>query len=201
MSMYDGILEIGADGQVIEPVLVLSSRGGNKIGIIRNITGIQQTHPLSDVAELSFDVHKEMNGEVYQDWDKLKDFRFVQIPRTNDWFEATISLDDEDEMVKHVTCIHANEAELGQLNLYEVEIMRMTQGLRYYTESLETKHRIIRYITLTKHLLNYLDSFLLMVYPFKMRLTKWHRNATAYLYTENGTKTMENITGRLVFMI
>ena len=73
MSMYDGILEIGADGQVIEPVLVLSSRGGNKIGIIRNITGIQQTHPLSDVAELSFDVHKEMNGEVYEDWDKLKD--------------------------------------------------------------------------------------------------------------------------------
>lgn len=122
MSMYDGILEIGADGQVIEPVLVLSSRGGNKIGIIRNITGIQQTHPLSDVAELSFDVHKEMNGEVYKDWDKLKDFRFVQIPRTNDWFEATISLDDEDEMVKHVTCTHANEAELGQLNLYEVEI-------------------------------------------------------------------------------
>lgn len=122
MSMYDGILEIGSDGQIIEPVLVLSSRGGNKMGVIRNVTGIHQTHPLSEVAELSFDVHKEMNGEVYDDWDKLKDFRFVQIPRTNDWFEATISLDEEDETVKHVTCMHANEAELGQLNLYEVEI-------------------------------------------------------------------------------
>ena len=122
MSMYDGILEIGSDGQIIEPVLVLSSRGGNKMGVIRNVTGIHQTHPLSEVAELSFDVHKEMNSEVYDDWDKLKDFRFVQIPRTNDWFEATISLDEEDETMKHVTCMHANEAELGQLNLYEVEI-------------------------------------------------------------------------------
>ena len=122
MSVYDGILEIGSDGQIIEPVLVLSSRGGNKMGVIRNVTGIHQTHPLSEVAELSFDVHKEMNGDVYDDWDKLKDFRFVQIPRTNDWFEATISLDEEDETVKHVTCMHANEAELGQLNLYEVEI-------------------------------------------------------------------------------
>ena len=122
MSIYDGIIEVGKDGQPIEPILVLSSRGGNKIGIIQNVASIEQTHPLSDVAELSFDVYKYANGNLYRDWDKLKDFKLVQIPRENTWFEAKVSVDEEDELVKHVTCVHANEAELGQVNLYETEI-------------------------------------------------------------------------------
>lgn len=122
MSMYDGILEVGSDGLPIEPTLVLSSRGGHKIGVIKNATNIEITHPLSDVAELSFDVYKQVGDKKYKDWDKLKDFKLVQIPRENTWFEAKVSLDEEDDIVKHVTCTHANESELGQLNLYDVEI-------------------------------------------------------------------------------
>lgn len=122
MSMYEGIIEIGADGQPIEPILVLSNRSGNKIGVIQNVRSISRTNPLSDVAELSFDVYKEVNGEVYADWDKLKDFKLIHIPYDNTWFEAQVSLDEENDTVKHVTCNHANEAELGQLNLYETEI-------------------------------------------------------------------------------
>lgn len=122
MSMYDGIIEIGSDGQPIEPILMLSSRGGKKIGIIQNAVKIVQTHPLSDVAELSFDVYKEIDGKKYDDWDKLKDFKLIQVVRDNKWFEAKVSIDEENDIVKHVTCFHANEAELGQLNLYETEI-------------------------------------------------------------------------------
>ena len=118
----NGIIEVGADGQAIEPTLVLSSRGGNKIGAIQNARGINITHPLSDVAELSFDVYKVVNGMEYKDWDKIKDFKLIQIPYDNTWFEAKVTLDEEDDVVKHITCTHANEAELGQLNLYEVEI-------------------------------------------------------------------------------
>ena len=121
-SLNDSLIEIGADGQPIEPTLVLSSRGGNKIGAIQNVRNINTTHPLSDVAELSFDVYKVVDGIEYKDWDNIKDFKFIQIPYNNTWFEAKVTLDDEDDIVKHVTCVHANEAELGQLNLYEVEI-------------------------------------------------------------------------------
>lgn len=121
-ALNGSLIEIGADGQPIEPNLVLSSRGGNKIGTIQNVRSINITHPLSEVAELSFDVYKVVDGEEYKDWDKIKDFKFIQIPYSNTWFEATVSLDEEDNIVKHVTCVHANEAELGQLNLYEVEI-------------------------------------------------------------------------------
>lgn len=123
MSMYDGIIEIGDDGMPIEPILVLSSRGGHKIGVIQNVaTNINQTHPLSDVAELSFDVYKEVNGNVCGVWDQLKDFKLVQIPRENTWYEISVSIDEEDDTIKHVSCVHANEAELGQLYLYEIEI-------------------------------------------------------------------------------
>lgn len=122
MSIYNGIIEVGSDGQPIEPVLVLSSRGGKKIGVIQNVTAINQTHPFADVAELSFDVYKEANGVAYADWDKLKDFKLIQIPRDNTWYEAKVTIDEENDLVKHVTCVHANEAELGQINLYETEI-------------------------------------------------------------------------------
>lgn len=122
MSMYDGIIEVGFDGKPVVPTLVLASRSGRKIGVIQNVQSINTTHPLSDVSEVSFDVYKTIDGKEYSDWDKLKDFKLIQIPRTNDWFEAQVSVDEENDIVKHVTCVHANEAELGQLNLYETEI-------------------------------------------------------------------------------
>lgn len=121
-SLNNSLIEIGADGQPIEPTLVLSSRGGNKIGAIQNVRSVNITHPLLDVAELSFDVYKVVDGVEYKDWDKIKDFKFIQIPYNNTWFEANVTLDEEEDIVKHVTCVHANEAELGQLNLYDVEI-------------------------------------------------------------------------------
>lgn len=116
------LIDVDESGQITQPVFVLSSRGGNKIGVIKNVSSINITHPLSDVAELSFDVTKEANGEVYEDWDKLKDFKLIQMPYDNSWYEAKVDVDEEDDIVKHVTCVHANEAELGQLNLYETEI-------------------------------------------------------------------------------
>ena len=122
MSAYDGIIEVGFDGQPVPPILVLSSRGGHRIGVIQNVASINQTHPLSDVAELSFDVYKEINGQVCENWDKIKDFKLIQIPRENLWFEAHVTLDEENDIIKHVTCVHANEAELAQINLYETEI-------------------------------------------------------------------------------
>ena len=122
LLLQNGLIEVGVDGQPMQPQLALSSRGGHKIGIIQNVCAIEQTHPLSDVAELSFDVYKETNGVVCSLWDEIKDFKFVQNVHDNMWYEAHVSLDEENDIIKHVTCTHANETELGQLNLYDVEI-------------------------------------------------------------------------------
>lgn len=118
----NGLIEIGYDGQAIDPVIVLSTRSGNKYGVIPNVKAIQRTHPLNDVAELSFDVYKEVDGEICPNWNDIKDFKFIQIPHDNTWYEAHITIDEDNNTVKHAQCIHANEAELSQLYLYEVEI-------------------------------------------------------------------------------
>ena len=120
--VFNGIIEVGADGQPIDPIVVLSSRGGNKIGVVSNVQSIERTHPLNDVAELSFDVYKEIDGKICDNWDDLKDFKFIHIPYDDTWFEAHVSIDEENDTIKHVSCIHANEAELSQLNLYDTEI-------------------------------------------------------------------------------
>lgn len=119
---YDGVIEIGSDGQPIEPTLILSSRGGHKIGVIQNAQEIVRTHPLNSPSELSFDVYKFTENGKCDYWDEIVDFKFVTIPYNNDWYEATVSIDEEVDTVKHITCTHANEAELSQLKLYETEI-------------------------------------------------------------------------------
>lgn len=121
-SPYNGLIEIGSDGQPIVPSIILSSRGGHKIGIIQNVQNVQRTHPMNGASELSFDVYKYTQDGVCANWDLIQDFKFVNLPYDNDWYEIHVSVDEELDTIKHVTCSHANEAELGQVMLFETEI-------------------------------------------------------------------------------
>lgn len=123
---YNGIFEIDANGEIVKPLVVLSTRSGHKIGVIENVESLVCNHPMNDAAEISFDIHKEVNGVINPYWNQIKDFKFIFLPTVKDtkyqWYEITVNIDEGDETIKHVTGIHANEAELGQLMLYEVEI-------------------------------------------------------------------------------
>lgn len=123
---YKGIIETDINGEIIQPIVVLSTRSGHKIGVIENIDNLICNHPLNDTAEISFDVHKEVNGKINSYWEQIKDFKFIYLPTVRDmkyrWYEITVNIDEDNETIKHITGVHANEAELGQLMLYEVEI-------------------------------------------------------------------------------
>ena len=123
---YKGIIETDINGEIIQPIVVLSTRSGHKIGVIENIDNLICNHPLNDTAEISFDVHKEVNGKINSYWEQIKDFKFIYLPTVKDmkyrWYEITVNIDEDNETIKHITGVHANEAELGQLMLYEVEI-------------------------------------------------------------------------------
>ena len=123
---YRDKLEIGVDGNLITPTVILTKRSCKEIGVIRNIKNFRANHPMGDTAEISFDVYKYVNGEKELCWDSIKDFKFVLLPTVSDnrfkWYEITVNIDETTDTIKHVTGIHANEAELGQLMLYEVEI-------------------------------------------------------------------------------
>ena len=123
---YNGKIETDVDKNILAPIVVLCTRSGRKIGVINNIQEFRASHPLNDVSEISFDVYKEVNGIKNIYWDFIKDFKFVFLPTVKDpkykWYEITVNIDESNDTIKHITGIHANEAELGQLELYNIEI-------------------------------------------------------------------------------
>ena len=123
---YTGKIRTGIANYINDQIVVLCTKSGKKIGVINNISGFKASHPMNDTSEISFDVYREADGIVNQCWESIKDFKLVYLPNEPDkrfqWYEITVSIDEETEIIKHVTGIHAPEAELSQLNLYEVEI-------------------------------------------------------------------------------
>lgn len=123
---YRNKLEIDVDGSLITPTIVLCTRSGKKIGVLQNVQGLRRSHPMNDVAEMSFDIYKYADGKKEPCWDSIKNFKLICLPTEPDnkykWYEIAVNIDETTDTIKHVTCIHANEAELGQLMLYDVEI-------------------------------------------------------------------------------
>lgn len=123
---YRNKLEIDVDGSLVNPTIVLCTRSGKKIGVLQNIQELKRNHPMNDVAEMSFDVYKFIDGKKEPYWDLIKNFKLICLPSEPEnkykWYEITVNIDEATDTIKHITAIHANEAELGQLMLYEVEI-------------------------------------------------------------------------------
>lgn len=123
---YRKDIETDVEGSLMQPSVVLCTRSGKTIGVIKNIQGLKANHPMNDAAEISFDVYKYADGIKEPCWDYIKNFKFICLPNVSDtkykWYEISVNIDEENDTIKHITGIHANEAELGQLMLYEVEI-------------------------------------------------------------------------------
>lgn len=126
-SLYGGVIELAPDGQPITPELVLAFRSGTKQGTIRNISNFTITKYLAEADEITFDVHKSVDGAECKLWDDITDFKLIYIPYfdsndNNPWYELEVTIDENDEAVKHCEGVHIQEAELSQLSLNGVEI-------------------------------------------------------------------------------
>ena len=103
------------------PTVVLAKRNGEKIGQI-DAHNISVSDSFNDAAELSFQVYKELNGEKSALWDEVTNFKLVYCLEWNQWFEIAVELDESNETVKTVFGTELGYAELGQINLYNIEI-------------------------------------------------------------------------------
>lgn len=103
------------------PTIVLAQRSGDKLGQI-NAHDIAITDNFNDASEMSFKVYKELNGEKCALWDEITNFKLVYCVEWNAWFEITVELDEDVEIVKTVFATSLGWAELGQINLYNIEI-------------------------------------------------------------------------------
>ncbi len=107
------------NGKLEEPTLLLKTRGGKVLGNIK-YTNLQFSFVGKGLDTMSFDVHKVTDGKECEFWDKLIDLSVVDYKGYGQ-FEAHVTLNDENESIKSVTC-ESLETELGQHIIHEMHI-------------------------------------------------------------------------------
>ena len=122
MVMQGNLIETDSEGTVINPDLILATKGEKKLGRIQNVSGFTFRHCMNDVDEISFTVTKHVDNRICNLWDQVADFRLVYIPHYDSWFEITVSVSETDNTVKSVHGYHAQESELSQRLLFETDI-------------------------------------------------------------------------------
>lgn len=112
-------IQFDNSNNVIEPTFVLTTRKGRKIGKLpaceQKIVG-----RLNSYSEVGFSVYKADCSESL--WSKIVDFKLVWVREWNKLFEIYINIDDSDDTKKSIEARSLGEAELSQINLYNIEI-------------------------------------------------------------------------------
>ena len=105
----------------IAPTFVLGTRSGKKLGVIPAVN-INVSDSFNSKFELQFNVHKFVNGDEFPLWSKIKDFAVLWCKEWDVWFEMSVETKDGGALIKQVSCSSIGEAELSQVNLYNIEI-------------------------------------------------------------------------------
>lgn len=106
---------------VIPPTLVLATRNGRKLGAIPAVN-VSVSDSFNSKFDLEFEVNKITDGVEYYLWDKVTDFRLVWCREWDVWFEMYVTIQDDNDTIKNVSCVSIGEAELSQINLHNIEI-------------------------------------------------------------------------------
>lgn len=104
-----------------KPTFVLATVSGSKIGMIQAERIICKGSMLN-ADEFSFSVYKYLNGVKNPIWDDIKDFRLIWIKEYDLWFQIRVETDESTKTVKSVYGTQLGQAELSQINLYDVQI-------------------------------------------------------------------------------
>lgn len=103
------------------PTIILAKKNGQKLGLL-NAKGIEVSDSLNDASEITFTVHKYVDGKKCDLWEQIVNFKLVYCVEWDMWFEITVELDEATETKKTVFCTRLGHAELSQIMLYDIEI-------------------------------------------------------------------------------
>lgn len=108
----------------IEPhTLVLSTVWHHHLGVITNVPeGVNVVLNMNSFQEISFDVYKTWDGKQCELWDEIVSFKYVYIPEHEEYYEIAVSMDENDNTVKHITGKSAGATELGNRKLRNFHI-------------------------------------------------------------------------------
>lgn len=106
---------------VIEPTFVLLTRSGRKICKLPADNTVFKDR-MNSVSELSFNVNKNLMKKKRKFWNQIVDFKLAWARDWNKLFEIYVEIDEANDIVKHISAKSLGEAELSQINLYDIEI-------------------------------------------------------------------------------
>ena len=117
------MIKFNKNNNQIEPfTVILCNRNQESLGQIVNISNMNFKGNLNSANELSFEVHKTVDGYDDPLWDDIFDLRLVYISDLNEYFEINVSYTDQTYLTKTITATSLCEAELSQTMLYDIEI-------------------------------------------------------------------------------
>lgn len=102
---------------------ILTNKNYDRIGALSNID--QNTIVYKKTmhgSEISFEIYKELNDVAERLWSELTDFKLIWLKETNEYFQICVATDELSYTKKAVTGKSLCEAELSQVNLYNIEI-------------------------------------------------------------------------------
>lgn len=114
-------VKLNSMNEIDEPTLVLATRKGKKLGSIPAYN-IVFKDCLNSYSEISFRVSKNDNDNECLLWDELLDFKLLWCKEYDLWFEIYVEIDEANDLIKNVIGKSICEAELSQINLYNIEI-------------------------------------------------------------------------------
>lgn len=115
-------LTFDPSGRVEQPTFVLATKSGKKLGKLIGVDDWTVHTVLNGADEISFSVYKDCDSSENSLWQKIVDFKSVWYKEADEWFEINVDFKDSDSTVKFISGKSLCEAELSQINLYDIEI-------------------------------------------------------------------------------
>lgn len=124
MGFNANVLKMDKFGNVKDFTFILSTKNYKHLDQLNNVKRetIDFKANLNSANELSFEVYKEVNGEIEKLWKDIIDLKSVYVPELNEYFEIEVTYDDKLDEVKTVVGKSLCECELSQTKIYGTEI-------------------------------------------------------------------------------
>lgn len=114
-------IEFDSAHNAIQPTMVLMTRKGRKLGSLPAVNAVFKDC-FNNYSDFSFRVNKEDCKANEGLWEQIVDFKLLLIREWNKLFEIYVDVEEANDTVKNVSAKSLGEAELSQINLYDIEI-------------------------------------------------------------------------------
>lgn len=120
--------------ELVDPLIVLGKRNGNKINGLK-YNELILSDKLNDVPEFTCSITKMIDGKKNPMWDNVKNFSLGWVKDWDTWFELTIDKKHSTEVTKNISATRLGEAELSNINVYGLEVNNMDDDERVYEDN------------------------------------------------------------------